>query len=381
MPWFCSMGHLPCRDLERAERSPAIPSTHVGDLWHRQYELSEASRALLTAARAGDRFLVEKQLGRLGKPNCCNAAGLTPLHAATELGRADLVLLLLEHHADVGAPPGPSFDGPPIALASHRGYLGCVEALLAAHASPKATSNPYDSTCVHRAAAEGHAQCIRVLLAAHPPTSKAVGAGGLERTILRHGDLIANFQDANERLPLHRASAPGHCECVDLLIREGFSLLDERDFDCNAALHLAALTLDEQRAAAIADALLHARGDANVRDAQQRTALHLAAGASRAQVTAVLLRHAADVGAAEARRGRTPLHVAARSGAREVCAQLIAARADVRACSRDGSGTPQMCAAPACQEVLAAAMRRAERGTYFWRRDLLDVDAGGGLAA
>merc|ERR1712216_57031 len=170
------------------------------------------------AARAGDRFLVEKHLGSLGKPNCCNAAGLTPLHAATELGRTDIVKLLLAHNADVAAPPGPDFDGPPIALASHHGYFECVEALLAGRAAPQATSNPYDSTCVHRAAAQGHSMCVRALLAAHYLTAKVEKLGGVHRSVVEPRELIANFKDANERPPLHRAAAPGHFECVEILI-------------------------------------------------------------------------------------------------------------------------------------------------------------------
>lgn len=365
------MGSSVCGAPERAQDKPSIPSTDVGALWHRQYELSEASRAMLEAAKAGDFFVVEKQLGTLGKPNCCNAAGLTPLHAATELGRADLVKLLLEHNADPGAPPGPDFDGPPIALAAHHGFLECVESLLAARACPEALSNPYDSTCIHRAAAEGHAKCVRVLLAAHQVTAKIIKCGGVENTILTHGHLIANFPDANERLPIHRASAPGHCDCVEILIREGLSLLNEKDFDQNSALHMAVRTHCEQHAAIIARYILTARGDVDIRDAQQRTPLYLVAAEGRSQVAAVLLQHAADVTALEALRGRTPLHAAARAGAREVCMQLLDARADVKTVSRDGSGTALMCSAPACMEVLAVAMQHAERGTYYWKRELL----------
>jgi ankyrin repeat protein len=183
--------------------------------------------------------------------------------------------------------------------------------------------------------------------------------------------LIANFQDANEQLPLHRASAPGHFDCVETLIHEGYSLLDGPDFDGNAALHLGVLTLEEKHAAKIARIILEARGDVNLRNAQQCTALHLVASGSRAQVVLVLLHHAADVTVTEVLRGRTPLHLAASAGARDVCIQLLEARADVKAGSRDAAGTPLTCAAPSCLEVLSAAMQRREYGTYYWRRDML----------
>lgn len=366
------MGALPCGAPERAQSSDApTPSTNVGDLYHRQYELSEASRAVLAAARIGDRFLVEKHLGSLGKPNCCNNAGLTPMHAATQLGRSDIVQLLLKHDADVGAPPGPEFDGPPIALASYHGHLECIEVLLAYRAQPEATSNPYDSTCVHRAAAEGHSKCLRMLLAADVMTTKVAKLGGLHRTILEPHELIANFPDANERLPLHRAAGPGHCDCAEMLIVDGFSLLDQKDFNGNAALHMAVLTIEESHAAKIAQSILAARGEANLRDAQGRTSLHLVAAEGRAKVVAVLLQYTADVAAVETLRGRTSLHLAARAGARDVCVQLLDARADVKAGSRDAAGTAMMCAAPSCMEVLAVATQHAEKGTYYWRRDLL----------
>lgn len=365
------MGSSVCGAPEKAKSKGPVTDSNEGDLWHRQFELSKASRSLLSAATAGDFFMVEKQLGMLGKPNSCNAGGLTPLHAATELGRGDIIKLLLKHRADIDAPPGPDFAGPPIALASHHGHLGCVKILLQANAPPEALSNPYDSTCVHRAAAEGHAGCLRELLSAHHFTAKVAELGGLENTILEPHVLIANFQDANERLPLHRAASPGHCDCVQILIHEGYSLLDVKDFHGDSPLHMAVLTYNEEFASEISEFILTANGNVNITDEQQRTPLHLVANAGRIQVTATLLWFKADVGACELLRGRTPLHVAAKTGAVEVCCQLLEAKGDVKAVSRDGSGTALMCAAPACMEVLALAMQRAERGTYYWRRDLL----------
>merc|ERR1711970_1328228 len=136
----------------------------------------------------------------------------------------------------------------------------------------------------------------------------------MERTVLDKRVLIANFPDANEQLPLHRASSPGHCECVEILIRDGYSLLNEKDFNGNAALHLAVLTYNQEHATKIARNILEARANADLADAQQRTALHLVAAEGRTQVAAVLLQHAADVAAKEALRGRTALHVASRAG-------------------------------------------------------------------
>lgn len=358
-----------------------IPTADAGGLWHRQYELSQASRDLLAAAIAGDRYAVEKYLARLGLPNSCDSSGLTPLHAATKLGRADLVEVLLAHDARVTTPHPPNFDGPPLALAAHHGYLDCLEALLSAKALPQSLSNPYESTCVHRAAAEGHATCVRALLYAHPPTVKVMNRGGLAKTLLKPSELIANFKDANDRLPLHRAAIPGYYGCVDLLVKEGFSLLDETDFDGNSALHHAVVTASEDSGAQIADTLLKARGCVDLVDAQQRTALHLAAARARANLTSLLLSYGANVASTESLRGRTPLHIAARVGARDVCMQLLAARANIKAEAREGSGTALMCSAPECMDVLADAMRQAEKGTYIWKRSLLELESTGGLGA
>jgi len=375
----CGAGGL-CVSPLPLSSSSSKPSTSLDGTWHRQHVLSGASRALLEAVKAGDARLAQSLLLDLAVPDCCDATGLTPLHAAAAQGRADIARLLLDSYADVAAPVGPVFDGPPAALAARSGHAECLEVLLLARASPEAPSGPAGQTCAHRASAEGHTECLRCVLRAHAPTTKVVLRGGVEETLLEYDDLIANFSDGDGRLPLHLAAARGHVPCVEVLIREGFSLLNELDANGDAAIHLAAVTPRENTAAEICRLIAYAGGDVDVCDARQRTPLHIAAARSRVSVCHVLLCRMANVQAVEAVHGRTPLHSASRAGCAEVCAQLLQAHADPYALDHL-QGTPLMCSrSGTCGMVLAEKMRRAERKSYSFSAGIASLDNGGGLA-
>lgn len=272
--------------------------------------------------------------------------------------------LLLEHAATVDAPGSLIFDGPPGAIAAKRGHVECLQQLLSARAAPESTACAEASSCVHLAAAGGHVGCLRLLLAAHKATARVAERGAVRETIYEVGDLVSNCPDANGRLPLHAASAEGHAACLEVLIREGFSLLDEVDVEGDGAIHIAALASDEQAGAEMCRHIAEAGGDVNLKTACDDTALHLAAERGRVEICKVLLGSAADTNAVEAVTGRTPLHLAARIGDAGLCVQLLLARADAHALD-SLQGTAWTCASsPRCRELLFGAVWEAERQCY-----------------
>lgn len=357
----------------------ASPAAASAKLWHEQYLRSEASQQLLTVVRNGDLLLVKAALTGLAVPDCCDGAGVTPLHAAVDGGHDEILVLLLARRASPEAPGGPLFDGPPAALASRRGHEDCLALLLNARAMPHARAGPEldAGTCLHFAAHDGHEGCIRLLLRAHVPTAKVAARGAVERTVVAHTDLLANLPDRRGRLPLHAAVGAEQPECAAVLLAEGFSLVDYTDGEGDGPIHLAAMASAQATGAEMCRMLVERGADVNLRTACQDTALHLAAMHGLVWVTQVLLQLAADPNLVESNKGRAPLHFASRHGSAEVCRLLVEALADPHI--RDHShGTALTCARThACKDIVAGGMRRAECGSYA----IANVDADGGLIA
>jgi len=357
----------------------APSTTDIGGTWHQQWVLSEASRSLLQAAQAGDVAGAERSLKGLAVPDCCDSAGLTPLHAAAGGGNAEIVRLLLQRKASPDAPGGPLFDGPPACLAARRGHVESLQHLVAARARLDGSGSADRWTPLHHAAAQGHVKCVSVLLAGHPTTAKVNERGGLRNTIATHQDLLANRADAHGRLPLHVAAARAQADCVEVLIRQGHTLLDEVDADGDGALHMAARASTERGAVAVCDLIGLARADINLRAAEGETALHVAAEKGRARLCTVLLGHRADACVVEAAAGRTALHCAAHAQSHEACSALLAGRADPHLLDATHS-TPLMRArSEECKAVLGVVMRGNERHRYALTHDIMEID-GGGLA-
>lgn len=100
---------------------------------------------------------------------------------------------------------------------------------------------------------------------------------------------------------------------------------------------------------------LRAGANANARDAEGYSALHVAAELNRVEIAALLIESGADIearkGAAWLGVGYTPLAWAARSGSRGVAVVLLDAGADAKRSSP--CGLPQECARSADNDDLA----------------------------
>jgi hypothetical protein len=85
-------------------------------------------------------------------------------------------------------------------LASRKGDMGCLQALLEADRSLCEVGDNKGATPLHVCAYHGHVDCLRCLLCA--------GRSGLVR-------------DQDGATPVHFAAASGHTECLKVLIEEG----------------------------------------------------------------------------------------------------------------------------------------------------------------
>lgn len=377
----------PCKEVTPAKLSTAPgdsgrgqsdlrQSTELDSLWFGHYKHSEASRTLLQAVKNGDAAVARKALSGLAVTDCCDAIGVTPLHAAVQGGHVEILELLLGRQATVDAPGGPLFNGSPCALAAGQGRVECLHLLLLARAAPASRVRPGGGTCLHSAVSQGHLECLRLLLEADVPTATATRRGAVEETLFQQADLAANIKDYNQRLPLHVAAEGERSEVLEVLVQDGFSLLDETTDEGDGAIHMATLCSQEGEGSRMVAFLVGAGADVNLRTACGDSPLHLAASHGLTAVCGTLLGLAADPNAVEATKGQTPLHQAARFDSALACELLLASAADPHRCDNWG-GTPLARAkSSTCRTILSAAMRTAECKKYERSADRAIMDCG-----
>ena len=129
-------------------------------------------------------------------------------------------------------------------------------------------------------------------------------------------------RDGDGLTPLMLAVKAAPSDIVELLLR--------RDPQADAALGGPPLVwAAAHQRPRLVEALLDGGADVNVRDAQGRTALMVAAWGGAADVVAILLQHHADLDARDA-HGATALGMARRARQREVARLLEQSRRDRR---------------------------------------------------
>jgi ankyrin repeat protein len=202
---------------------------------------------LYYAALCGFRDLVEHLI--VTYPLDVNARGgfyATPLHAAVKKGNTDVVMLLLEHGADVAV----DRQGlTPLYEASRGGHLHITSLLLDHHADVD-THDKNGYTPLYMASIEGQLEVAQVLLR-HGATVDIVAIDGWTplMSASRHGhaDLVClllengasvDSRDNNGWTPLLSASRYGHPDVIRLLLQNGASV-DSRNNNGQFSLVLA----------------------------------------------------------------------------------------------------------------------------------------------
>lgn len=262
--------------------------------------MNDCLPAVHLAALNGD--LLELLASISAQPDQVNAAterGLTPLLGAASVGSAECVQALLAAGASLRATN--CLGQTALILAACRDE-GCVHALLAAGADASAPDGD-GRTALSWAAYHGHEGCVRRLLA----------AGSLP-----------NVTDDDGVSPLAEAAAAGSLPCVQLLLAAGARVQAADTSLGRTALHRAAQAGNE----ACVRALLAAGASLEAFDWWDHTPLAFASAEGHADCVAVLLEHGA-------RATHPCLHLAATSAAGEgslaTIRHLVKAGADVSA--------------------------------------------------
>ncbi|XP_038607034.1 ankyrin repeat and SOCS box protein 3 isoform X1 [Tachyglossus aculeatus] len=143
------------------------------------------------------KFLLEKGVN----VECQDDFGITPLFVAAQYGKLESLSLLIEYGANVNCQA--SDKATPLFIASQEGLQKCVEVLLAKGADPNLYCNAEKwQLPIHAAAQMGHVKILDLLI---PITDRICDTG------------------ASKVSPVYSAVFGGHRECVERLLKSGYS--------------------------------------------------------------------------------------------------------------------------------------------------------------
>ncbi len=221
-----------------------------------------------------------------------NGWGHTPLHSAARNGQDEAVQLLLEAGSKIDARDDYGFI--PLARAAYEGHLSTCEVLLKWPMSEKHRSTDIDESD------EESLECVRaqVLSEDHvkqQPLHRAAGRGYADicRLLVKYGAIIDKLDDQMHLSPLMLASFHGHEETCEVLIELGADT-EAVSTDYQATALFAAVRGEHE---SIVRILLDKGARVNHRDADGRTALHVALSRRLRGICVLLLKHGADVDA------------------------------------------------------------------------------------
>ncbi|XP_061845342.1 ankyrin repeat and SOCS box protein 3 isoform X1 [Colius striatus] len=142
--------------------------------------------------------------------------GITPLFVAAQYGKLESLKLLVSQGADINCQA--KDQATPLLIAAQEGHFKCVELLLAKGANPNLFCNEDNwQLPIHAAAEMGRKKTLEMLI---PVTDRICDKG------------------KGKVSPVYSAVCGGHKECLEVLLREGYSPDAQEclDFDCRSPL-------------------------------------------------------------------------------------------------------------------------------------------------
>lgn len=264
---------------------------------------------------------------------------ITPLLAAANWGRQELVTLFLSAGANVNQ--ATKEGETPLYFAVYRGHLDIVTTLLDAKASIDQTENKRETLlCV--AAGYGYLNIVIALLGAGAPVDEAKYNGvtplfiasqeghlNIVHVLLRASANVNQARDMGAT-PLFVAAQNGHLNIVTVLLNAGANV-NQASNHGSTPLYIAA----QNGHLNIVTVLLSAGANINRACDSGVTPLHIATQSRNKDIVAGLLKAGANI--APTNKGVTPLHIAARVGELEIVTKLLKAGANVNQATNHGA--------------------------------------------
>ena len=259
--------------------------------------------------------------------------GRPSLWTASREGRTVTVRQLLAEEEDVEERGGPRGSSP-LCEAALNGHEDVVVVLLE-HGADVSALDTEGRHCLHFAALQGY-EAVVILLIEHAADVSAL--------------------DKEGRAPLHLAASCGHAAASTLLIEHVADVSAQDNSGCSP-LHLAA-NFGHNGHAAVIQLLLDKGAEVSAQNHAGEMPIHSAALHGYEAIVTPLIDHGADLSAAD-HSGRAPLHLAAKGGHEAVIQILLDKGADHQ--SKTNTGRTPEGVASACSQPQAAAMLKSHR--------------------
>ena len=256
--------------------------------------------ALFYACAQAQRDVVIALLKRGADTTLADNHSVTPLHQAAAVGNREIMGLLLEScPAEVSDDQGVT----PLMSAISYKKVEAAKFLISQGANPETKDNAGHSAADYAA------------------------ANGLKASEL--WEASDSQKDGEGNTPLHIACISGQGDLVRTLIQKHPQWLNEINDRHETPLLLAAGTNNFM----IAQLLIQAQADVNLRSNRGSTPLHLAAYRNNAPLTTLLIEAGAELDSVD-QAGQSPLILAAKNGNLDCARKLIEAGADVNLCDQ-----------------------------------------------